>query len=223
MDTPRLFLITDLLETQASSCVSSSLPKPNHHALDLTGTTFHVFLISDPSPDPTQFRSSWATPTASQLLVCLSSHLLSPIPSKVKVKSLSRVWLFATTWTVAYRAPPSMGFSRQESWSGLPLPSPGDLPSSGIKPGSTTLQADTLPSEPPSLSLLKATVKESFPRSHLSWLQFSQPRLSMTIFCLLDKEQMPCLTFKVLKLSLRAGWMTWPSPVEWLSQDGSQD
>ena len=43
---------------------------------------------------------------------------------KVKVKSLSHVWLLATPWTVAYRAPPSMGFSRQEYWSGVPLPSP---------------------------------------------------------------------------------------------------
>ena len=43
---------------------------------------------------------------------------------KVKVKSLSHVWLFATRWTAAYQAPPSMGFSRQEYWSGLPLPSP---------------------------------------------------------------------------------------------------
>ena len=46
---------------------------------------------------------------------------------KVKVKSLSRVQLFATLWTVAHQAPPSMGFSRQEYWSGLPFPSPGDL------------------------------------------------------------------------------------------------
>ena len=52
-------------------------------------------------------------------------------------------------WTVAYQAPPSMGFSRQECWSGLPFPSPGDLPNPGIKPGSPTLQADALPSEPP--------------------------------------------------------------------------
>ena len=44
---------------------------------------------------------------------------------KVKVKSLSRVWLLATPWTAAYQAPPSMGFSRQEYWSGVPLPSPG--------------------------------------------------------------------------------------------------
>ena len=70
-------------------------------------------------------------------------------PLKVKVKSLSRVQLFGTPWTVAYQAPPSMGFSRQECWSGLPFPSPGDLPNPGIEPGFPTLQADTLPSEPP--------------------------------------------------------------------------
>ena len=55
----------------------------------------------------------------------------------------------ATPWTVAYHAPPSMEFSRQEYWSGLPFPSPGDLPDPGIKPGSSALQADALPSEPP--------------------------------------------------------------------------
>ena len=66
-----------------------------------------------------------------------------------KVKLLSRVRLFATPWTVAYQAPLSMGFSRQECWSGLPFPSPGDLPDPGIEPGSPALQADALPSEPP--------------------------------------------------------------------------
>ena len=54
---------------------------------------------------------------------------------KVKVKSLSRVRLFATPWTVVRQAPPSMGFFRQECWSGLPFPSPGDLPDPGIEPG----------------------------------------------------------------------------------------
>ena len=54
---------------------------------------------------------------------------------KVKVKSLSRVQLFETPWTVAYQAPLSMGFSRKECWSGLPFPSPGDLPNPGIEPG----------------------------------------------------------------------------------------
>ena len=65
-----------------------------------------------------------------------------------KVKSLSRVQLFVTPWTVAHQAPPSMGFSRQEYWSGLPFPFPGDLPDPGIEPGPPTLQADALPSEP---------------------------------------------------------------------------
>ena len=68
-----------------------------------------------------------------------------------EVKSLSRVRLFATPWTVTYQAPPSLGFSRQEYWSGLPFPSPADLPNPGIKPGSPVLQADALPSEPPDL------------------------------------------------------------------------
>ena len=66
-----------------------------------------------------------------------------------KVKSLIRVRLFVTPWTVAYQAPPSVGFSRQEYWSGLPFPSPGSLPNPGVEPGSPALQADALPSEPP--------------------------------------------------------------------------
>ena len=53
----------------------------------------------------------------------------------VKVKSVSPVRLFASPWTVAYQAPPSMGFSRQECWSGLPFPSLGDLPDPGNNPG----------------------------------------------------------------------------------------
>ena len=66
-----------------------------------------------------------------------------------EMKSLSRVRLFMTPWTVACQAPLSIGFSRQEYWSGLPFPSPGDLPNPGIEPVSPALQTDTLPSEPP--------------------------------------------------------------------------
>ena len=66
-----------------------------------------------------------------------------------KEKLLSRVQLFATPWAVAYQAPQSMEFSRQEYWSRLPFPSPGDLPNPGTEPGSPTLQADTLLSDPP--------------------------------------------------------------------------
>ena len=56
------------------------------------------------------------------------------------MRSFSRVRLFATPWTVAQQAPLSMGFSRQEHWSGLPFPSPGDLPDPGIEPRSPALQ-----------------------------------------------------------------------------------
>ena len=60
------------------------------------------------------------------------------------VLSRSVVSNSASPWTVAHQAPLSMGFSRQEYWSGLPFPSPGDLPNPGIKPGSPALQADSL-------------------------------------------------------------------------------
>ena len=66
----------------------------------------------------------------------------------VKVTLLSPVRLFATRWTGAHQAPLSMGFSRQEYWSGLPFPSPRDLPDPGNEPRSPALQADALPSEP---------------------------------------------------------------------------
>ena len=71
------------------------------------------------------------------------------------MKSLSRIRLFATLWTVAHQSPPSMGFSRQEYWSGLPFPSPGDLPDPGIEPGSPT---DALLSEPPGKSLFSDVI-----------------------------------------------------------------
>ena len=64
-------------------------------------------------------------------------------------QSLSCVQLFMTPWTIAYQAPLSMEFSRQEYWGELPFPSPGNFPNPGIKPGSPTLQADSLLSEPP--------------------------------------------------------------------------
>ena len=79
---------------------------------------------------------------------------------KVKVKLLSRVRLFATPWTVAYQASPSMGFSRQEYRSGSPFPSPADLPDPGIKPRFPALQADGLPSQPPGKPQAKDKTQE---------------------------------------------------------------
>ena len=62
---------------------------------------------------------------------------------------LSRVQLLATPGTAVRQAPLSMGFPRQEYWSGVPFPFPGDLPDRGVEPESPTLQADSSPSEPP--------------------------------------------------------------------------
>ena len=66
-------------------------------------------------------------------------------PGKVKVKWLSCVRLFLTPWAIAYQGPQSMEFSRQEYWSGLAFPSPGDFPNPGIKPVSPSLQVNSLP------------------------------------------------------------------------------
>ena len=66
-----------------------------------------------------------------------------------------------TPWTVAHQAPLSMGFSRQEYWSGLPFPPPEDLPDPGIKLRSSILQADSLPSEPPGKPFLVTSFKRN--------------------------------------------------------------
>ena len=85
-------------------------------------------------------------------------HIFESVYLRMKwseVKSLNRVRLFVTLGTVAYQAPPSMGFSRQEYWSGLPFPSPGDLPDPGIEPGFPALETDASTSEPPGKPLPK--------------------------------------------------------------------
>ena len=64
------------------------------------------------------------------------------------------------SWAVAHQAPLSMGFSRQEYWSGFPFPSPGDLPDPGVKPESPIVQADSLPSEP-------------ILNKHLNWMRYA--------------------------------------------------
>ena len=72
-----------------------------------------------------------------------------PLKRPKERQSLGRARLFAAPRTAAHQAPLSTDFSRQENWSGERFPSPGDLPNPGIKPRSPTLQADSLPSEPP--------------------------------------------------------------------------
>ena len=101
-------------------------------------------------------RATWQSCCQMGVFIFISGRLSMKWKwKKVKVKLLSRVRLLATPWTVAYQAPPSMGFSRQEYWSGLPFPSPGDLPDPGIELRSPAFQADTLTSEPPGKSKIK--------------------------------------------------------------------
>ena len=78
--------------------------------------------------------------------------------SVISVMSLSCVRLFVTPWTAAHQALLSMGFSRQEYWSGLLCPPPGDLPNPGIEPWSPALQADALPWEPSGNRLTNSTI-----------------------------------------------------------------
>ena len=102
-----------------------------------------------PEPGPSLWNAL-AQPTELKMAVLpYQPWAVTFLVFKVKAKSLSHVQLFATPWTVAYQAPQSMEFSRQEYWSGLPFPPLGDLPDPGIEPGSPELQADALPSEPP--------------------------------------------------------------------------
>ena len=80
--------------------------------------------------------SSWAS------FVCMSHH--PHFKDKWKCQLLRRAGLFVTPWTVVHQAPVSMGFPRQEHWSELPFPFPGDLSNPGIEPASFALQADSL-------------------------------------------------------------------------------
>ena len=114
--------------------------------------------VAPDSPAPALLRPHSAHSSPHQSLLSLHPyphwHFMKLLRASLvvqqvkKMKSLSRVRLFVTPWTVAHQASQSMGFSRQEYWSGLPFSSPGDLPDPGIESGSPALLADSLPSEP---------------------------------------------------------------------------
>ena len=99
---------------------------------------------------------------------------------KVKVLVIC-VQLFVTPWTVAHQASLSMKFSRQEYWSGLPFPSPGDLPDPGIEPRSPSLQADSLPSEPPG-KFMNIKIKVVYDQEHHTQVTGSGPEWPVWIF-----------------------------------------
>ena len=131
-------------------------------------------LCSSPAPEDDEVGSEGPiSPTGESQYEskCITQPLLVAgfETKKVKVKSLSCIRLFATLWTVAHQAPPSMEFSRQEYWSGLPYPSPEDLPDPGIEHGSPALWADALPSEPPGKPKCQAR----------SWRQLGSPEIAL--------------------------------------------
>ena len=119
------------------------------------------------------------------------------------VKLLSRVWLFVIPWTVAYQAPLSMEFSKQEYWSGLPFPSPWDLPDPGIKPGSPALQADSLPTEL-LINFCKKKKKKNNNMELLNCASESKPSLQN-----LSSRGNHLLTFWLPSFSLSARTHTW--------------
>ena len=99
----------------------------------------------------------------------------------MSAQSLSRVQLFATPWTVAFQAPLSMGFPRQEYWSGLPFLSPGDLPNPGIKPVSPALASGFFTTEPPGKPTFHSLSRRMFNLLHYS---DHSPTLSFVVLCL---------------------------------------
>ena len=123
--------------------------------------------------------------------------------NSLRKKSLSHVRLFATLWTVAHQAPLSMGFSRQEYWSGLPFPPPGDLFHPGIEPRSPALQADALLSESPGKIPINSLASFFYPFSKcgrglgaetgLAWAPVPHPRVLADVTALLQGSWQPLL------------------------------
>ena len=107
------------------------------------------------------------------------------------MKLLSRVRLFLTPWTVAHQAPPSVGFFRQEYWSGLPFPSPGDLPDPGIKPKSPAVAGGSFTTEP----LRKPTTQLRHP-------QIPKMKLKNSVQLNLQSAGVPLIPFQVINVAL---------------------
>ena len=113
-----------------------------------TGNLLEIWGLYSPWNSPVQ--NTGVLRSRSLLQEIFPSHGSNPgLPQRTRVLYQLNHQGSPNARTVAHQAPPSMGFSRQEYWSGLPFPSPEDLPSPGIEPGSLALQADALPSEAP--------------------------------------------------------------------------
>ena len=143
-----------------STCPSDSQKHDRKHTFYFN-FLFHLILVPQPrikpAPHPLHWKHGVLTPELpgksqeAHILEGLIQHWKPPL-SCAPAQSFSRVWLFVTPWTVACQAPLSMAFHRQEYWSGLPFPPPGDLPDPGIKPRSPPLAGGFFTTEPPGKS-----------------------------------------------------------------------
>ena len=134
-------------------------------------------------------------PTADVSPSTCTSGLDSEPAESENVSCFSRVRIFVTPWTVAHQALLSVEFSRQEYWSGLPFPSPGDLPNPGIEPGFRALGADALLCEPPvkCLSLLPPSYKGPCDHSGPTWIIQDNLLISRSLTKMISaKSLLPC-------------------------------
>ena len=155
-----------------------------------------VLVVKNPPANAGDIRDEGLIPGLERSPEVISWPLLYFIgsASKASKQSLRRVRLFVIPWTVVYQASLSMGFSRQEYWSGLLFPSPGNLPDPGIKPRSSALQADALPSEPPGKPTIGSEYwfKVFVVTAGNVWRPPSE-RKALNFITLIDKQQGPTI------------------------------
>ena len=130
--------------------------------------------------------------------------------------------LFGTPWTLAHQAPLSMGFTRQEYWSGLPFPSPGDLPDPGMEPGSPALQADSIVwATRPKVIAISFSRGPSWPRDG-TWVSCTASRLSTVwatrskvtaIVCMLSHLSL-CLCKYIIQIFMMGNSLAVPQKVK---------
>ena len=140
----REFILKDTPVCSLSLCRSALLLKCSHYAK--SNTTIYISREKKRKP----FQICWGLAKEEKLSVWKGGTLCAYLFWYTVAASWpSRVWLFVTPWTVAHQAPPSMGFPRQEYWSGLPFPSPGNLPDPGIEHNSPALAGGSFTAESP--------------------------------------------------------------------------
>ena len=192
--------------------LSAALSSAENNPLE-TLSSFYVFLLSLlPLLLPLLNTVCWILPHphATSLPWGTSSTSMTSITPRHAAHCLSHVQLFVTPWTIAHQARLSMGFSRQEHWSGLPCPPPGDLPDPRIKPGSSSLQVDSLPLAPPpglhtpftpNLHIQLSTVTSLFDPNHPEWAPFHASNLPLLCILIMPKKNQYNTQARSLRLS----------------------